>query len=647
LILISPNLGAAEAKAAIIVKPVTYSAGQILPASSLNSDFDTIYNDYNGNITNANISASAAIASTKINYNATAFLKLATGNNTWASGITGDTEPRITMTSDGYLLYGTGSATPDVGIKRSAAHTLQLFNNTGGGNPTLDMNGGTISNATVPPSSLNLTSSTGMVSQTASTTYAARTITAGSGISVSNGSGVSGNPTITLSDITGSTGIIAETAANTYTARTLTAGTGISISNGDGVSGNPTVSITNTAGSGTCTSCNLTVNGQGQITAQSSGVSGASYGGSGVEGAVTESATTYTSPTQRNCTTYTLNNGTTMAFDQSPLIINSTSTTTINGTIEGIGSGNSGGGGGSNGDVGVNGSGIAPGSSHLGSGASGGGGGGHSSGLAISGGRGGAGTSSVYAAASGGSYTSCLTGGSGGGGGASSSTGTGATGGHGGGCIVFCSVGALQVGSTGVINMTGGVGTNGSGNNGGGGGGGSGGEIWLTSQTSVTTIAGGALIVSGGNGGNGSGAGGSGGGGGGGCGRIFLWSPSITDGATSTYGGGSGGTATGAGQAGEAGQGIVPSNTQIVGSPNLPLLVWMGLRLPADIASARTWGDGPRWMESKHQSKFTAREIARAYSAGNIDLYAKALTPGFDAEETCLDDNAEALRDAS
>lgn len=67
------------------------------------------------------------------------------------------------------------------------------------------------------------------------------------------------------------TGLIARTGAGTVATRTVTASTGITVANGSGVSGNPTVSITNsgvsaaTYGSATAAP-QIAVNAQGQIT---------------------------------------------------------------------------------------------------------------------------------------------------------------------------------------------------------------------------------------------------------------------------------------------------------------------------------------------------------------------------------------------
>ncbi len=51
---------------AIISIPFTFSAGAVIIASQHNSDFSTIYNDYNGNIDNTNIVASAGISYSKL-----------------------------------------------------------------------------------------------------------------------------------------------------------------------------------------------------------------------------------------------------------------------------------------------------------------------------------------------------------------------------------------------------------------------------------------------------------------------------------------------------------------------------------------------------------------------------------------------------
>ena len=52
---------------AIITKPNTFTAGATIIAAEHNSNFDTVYNDYNGNITNANVASGAAIGNAKLN----------------------------------------------------------------------------------------------------------------------------------------------------------------------------------------------------------------------------------------------------------------------------------------------------------------------------------------------------------------------------------------------------------------------------------------------------------------------------------------------------------------------------------------------------------------------------------------------------
>jgi len=131
-----------------ITLPFTYTDGQVLTAAELNACDTTIYNDYNGNITDFNIAGSAAITLTKLGLNpgSQAFNRMTTGNKTWSSGLTTDTQPGVTMTSDGWLEFGPGGTTaPDVYLYRSAANTLKLAV-PGGGTPSLDFNSATLVN---------------------------------------------------------------------------------------------------------------------------------------------------------------------------------------------------------------------------------------------------------------------------------------------------------------------------------------------------------------------------------------------------------------------------------------------------------------------------------------------------------------------
>lgn len=58
----------------IIVLPYTFSVGAVIIAAQHNSNFQTIYNDYNGNITDVNIASNAAIGYSKLSLN-TSILK--------------------------------------------------------------------------------------------------------------------------------------------------------------------------------------------------------------------------------------------------------------------------------------------------------------------------------------------------------------------------------------------------------------------------------------------------------------------------------------------------------------------------------------------------------------------------------------------
>lgn len=170
-----------------IVYPVAYIDGQTLPAVNLTNNFLAITAQVNGSLDNSNISASAAIALTKLDLTTQAFNKRGAGNNTWASGVTGDTNPRVTMTSDGYVTMGAGGASsPDVGWQRSSANTMRPFV-PGGGTPVLDLSAasltlGAISVGALTCTSLNL--SNGALTNGAAASFTALTATS---LNLSNG----------------------------------------------------------------------------------------------------------------------------------------------------------------------------------------------------------------------------------------------------------------------------------------------------------------------------------------------------------------------------------------------------------------------------------------------------------------------------
>ena len=69
-------------------KPHTFSSGGTIFASEHNNNFNTIYNDYNGNITNLNISGSAAIDDTKLDLASIAQTITFNGATTFSAGVT-------------------------------------------------------------------------------------------------------------------------------------------------------------------------------------------------------------------------------------------------------------------------------------------------------------------------------------------------------------------------------------------------------------------------------------------------------------------------------------------------------------------------------------------------------------------------------
>lgn len=109
----------------IVVKPYTFSAGATIIAAEHNSNFDTLYSDYNGNITNANLSASAAIALSKISF--TTALTMSGAITNWAKGAdVASAAGTITLGNDGNYFDITGTAAI-TGITAKAAGTVVML----------------------------------------------------------------------------------------------------------------------------------------------------------------------------------------------------------------------------------------------------------------------------------------------------------------------------------------------------------------------------------------------------------------------------------------------------------------------------------------------------------------------------------------
>jgi len=490
------------------------------------SDFAAVSSVVNGALDHTNLAANAGILNTQINLTSE-FLNLqSSGNPAWAAGVTGDTQPRASLMSNGFIGFGPGGSTiMDSGIFRTGAAAFALRDFANSADATLSC-GAITSSGNLALGTNTITS--GAITSSGALALGTNTITCGP----ITASGTSSINTLTLTNPlavgSGGTGL-ATTPANGaldigngsgFTRTTVTPGFGISVTNASG-----SITIANSI---------------------------PSFGGDGSTGAVAISgAVTDTTPLQRNCTTFALTGANTLTLKQGS-VINATSTVTVgDGTNAGVITATGNGGSGGTLSVGPSGPGAAcqPATSS-------GGGGGGSYGAGGSGGTAGTGGGALP-------FPPYGSGGSHGGGGGSSTPG-----GAGGARIVICADGAITIAANASITSEG---SNGTGQNSIGsttqGGGGGGGVVFLASRTSVTNS--GTINVSGGTGGSSSAATTTGGGGGGG-GLVVLWSPSNTAG-TITSSGGNGGTGTSTnGTAGGSG-----NTFSITGTPNMPLLGWL------------------------------------------------------------------------
>ena len=109
--------------------PNNFVDGTAIVASGTNSNNSAISTWANGNIANDNIKSGAAIALSKLAQTTELFIKQATGATNVSSGQTGDTNPRVALTSDGGIKFGAGGASAlDTLVKRASSATVSIRN---------------------------------------------------------------------------------------------------------------------------------------------------------------------------------------------------------------------------------------------------------------------------------------------------------------------------------------------------------------------------------------------------------------------------------------------------------------------------------------------------------------------------------------
>ncbi len=144
-------IATSPALADAIVLPYSYSAGQVITAAKLNANNLAITDQVNGNLSDVNIKVGAAIAPTKIDFTQGCAILRAAAANGLTVGTTGDTVPRLAITSEGAIHFGPGGVSArDIQIMRKAGPIIAIRNEADSADGNLSAGALTLGTALTP-----------------------------------------------------------------------------------------------------------------------------------------------------------------------------------------------------------------------------------------------------------------------------------------------------------------------------------------------------------------------------------------------------------------------------------------------------------------------------------------------------------------
>lgn len=144
-------LSSAPAFADAITLPYSYSPGQVITAAKLNANNTAITSIVNNSLSDSNIRVGAAIAPTKIDFTQGCAILRAAAANGLTVGTTGDTVPRLAITSEGAIHFGPGGGTArDIQIMRKAGPIIAIRNEADSADGNLSAGALTLGTALTP-----------------------------------------------------------------------------------------------------------------------------------------------------------------------------------------------------------------------------------------------------------------------------------------------------------------------------------------------------------------------------------------------------------------------------------------------------------------------------------------------------------------